>query len=40
VGNFAILWQEHRLRVFENRVVRGMLGRRMDEILGSWKKTA
>jgi hypothetical protein len=32
------LEEEHRLRVFENRVLRRMLGPKRDEIIGSWRK--
>jgi hypothetical protein len=30
--------EEHRLRVFENRVVRGMFGPKRDEVTGEWRK--
>jgi hypothetical protein len=33
-----ILREEHRLRVFENRVLRGILGPKRDEVTGSWRK--
>jgi hypothetical protein len=29
--------EERRLRVFENRVLRRMFGRKRDEITGEWK---
>jgi hypothetical protein len=29
---FLTLWEEHRLRVFENSVLRGMFGPRMEEV--------
>jgi hypothetical protein len=32
------LRKEHRLRVFENRVLRRMLGRKKDEVTGGWRK--
>jgi hypothetical protein len=32
------LREEHRLRVFENRVLRGMFGPKGDEVTGEWKK--
>jgi hypothetical protein len=32
------LREEHRLRVFENRVLRGMFGAKRDEITGEWRK--
>jgi hypothetical protein len=30
--------EEHRLRVFENRVLRGIFGHKRDEITGEWRK--
>jgi hypothetical protein len=32
------LREEHRLRVFENRVLRKMFGPKRDEIVGGWRK--
>ena len=32
------LREEHRLRVFENRVLRGMFGPKRGEITGEWRK--
>jgi hypothetical protein len=32
------LRKEHRLRVFENRVIRRMFGPKRDEITGEWRK--
>jgi hypothetical protein len=32
------LREEHRLRVFENRVVRRIFGPKRDEVTGEWKK--
>jgi hypothetical protein len=32
------LKEEHRLRVFENRVLRRIVGPRRDEVMGGWKK--
>jgi hypothetical protein len=32
------LREEHRLRVFENRVLRGMFGPKRDEVTGEWRK--
>jgi hypothetical protein len=29
---------EHRLRVFENRVLRGIFGHKRDEVTGEWRK--
>ena len=33
-----ILREERRLRVFENRVLRGIFGPRRDEVTGEWIK--
>ena len=33
-----ILREEHRLRVFENRVLRGRFGPKWDEVTGEWKR--
>ena len=32
------LKEEHRLRVFENRVLRRIFGARRDEVTGEWRK--
>jgi hypothetical protein len=32
------LWEEHRLRVFENRVLRRIFGLKRDEETGGWRK--
>jgi hypothetical protein len=32
------LWEEHRLRVFENRALRRMFGLKRVEVAGGWKK--
>jgi hypothetical protein len=32
------LREEHRLRVFENRVLRGMFGPKGHEVTGEWRK--
>jgi hypothetical protein len=32
------LREEHRLRVFENRVLRKIFGLKRDEIIGGWRK--
>jgi hypothetical protein len=32
------LKEEHRLRVFENRVLRGIFGPKRDEVTGEWRK--
>jgi hypothetical protein len=34
------LREERRLRVFENRVLRGIFELKGDEVIGDWKKTA
>jgi hypothetical protein len=30
--------EEHRLRVFENRVLRGIFGSKRDEVTGEWRR--
>ena len=36
---WSLLWkEERRLRVFENRVLRRVFGRRRDEVIGEWRK--
>jgi hypothetical protein len=32
------LREEHRLRVFESRVLRKIFGRKRDEMTGGWRK--
>jgi hypothetical protein len=32
------LREEHRLKVFQNRVLRGIFGPRRDEVTGEWRK--
>jgi hypothetical protein len=32
------LREEHRLRVFENRVLRRIIGPKRDEVTGKWRK--
>jgi hypothetical protein len=32
------LREEHRLRVFENRLLRWIFGPKKDEVMGEWKK--
>jgi hypothetical protein len=32
------LREEHRLRVFENRVMRRIVGPQRDEVTGGWRK--
>jgi hypothetical protein len=33
-----ILREEHRLRVFENRILRRIFGPKRDEVVGEWRK--
>jgi hypothetical protein len=33
-----MLREEHRLRVFENRVLRGIFGPKRDKVMGEWRK--
>jgi hypothetical protein len=35
---FLTLRKEHRLRVFENRVLRRIFGPKRDEVTGDWRK--
>jgi hypothetical protein len=35
---FLILREEHKLRVFENRVLRRIFGPKRDEVTGGWRK--
>jgi hypothetical protein len=35
---FLTLEEEHRLRVFENRVLRRMFGTKRGEVIGEWRK--
>jgi hypothetical protein len=35
---FLTLREEHRLRVFENRVLRRIFGPKKDEVTGGWRK--
>jgi hypothetical protein len=32
------LWEEHSLRVFENRVQRIIFGQKVDEVTGNWRQ--
>ena len=32
------MWEEHRLRVFENRVLRRIFGPKRDGVTGEWRK--
>jgi hypothetical protein len=38
MGVKLTLWEEHRLRVFENRVLRRIFGPKRDEAMGDWRK--
>jgi len=33
-----ILWEERKLRVFENMVLRRIFGPRRDEVMGKWRR--
>jgi hypothetical protein len=33
-----MLKEEHRLRVFDNRVLRKIFGPKRDEVIGDWRK--
>jgi hypothetical protein len=33
-----ILREEYKVRVFENRVLRGIFGAKRDEVTGGWRK--
>jgi hypothetical protein len=37
-GTESTLREEHRLRVFENRVLRRIFGPKRDEVMGGWRK--
>jgi hypothetical protein len=38
-GSWSLtLREEHRLRVFENRVLRRIFGLKRDEVIGGWRK--
>jgi hypothetical protein len=32
------IWEEHKLRVVENRVLRRIFGPKRDEVAGKWRK--
>jgi hypothetical protein len=32
------LWEEYRLKVFENRALRRIFGPKRDEVVGGWRK--
>jgi hypothetical protein len=34
---FLLLTEEHRLRVFENRILRRIFGPKRDEVTGGWR---
>jgi hypothetical protein len=33
-----VVSEEHRLKVFENRVLRGIFGPKRDEVTGEWRR--
>jgi hypothetical protein len=33
-----VLWEEHRLRVFVNMVLRSIFGPQRDEVTGDWRR--
>jgi hypothetical protein len=33
-----LVWEERRLRAFENRVRRSIFGQKTDEVIGGWRK--
>jgi hypothetical protein len=33
-----ILWEEHRVVMFEHRVLRGIFGPKREEVTGGWRK--
>jgi hypothetical protein len=35
---YLTLREDHRLRVFENRVLRRIFGQKMDDVTGEWRK--
>jgi len=36
---WSLIWRgEHKLRVFENRVLRRIFGLRRDKVTGEWRK--
>jgi hypothetical protein len=35
---YLTLTEEHRLRVFKNRVLRIIFGQKRDEVMGGWRK--
>jgi hypothetical protein len=35
---YLTLWEEHRLRVFENRILRRIFGPKRDEVTREWRK--
>jgi hypothetical protein len=37
VARSLTLWEEHRLRVFENRVLRRIFGPKRDEVVRVWR---
>jgi hypothetical protein len=37
-NKYSVLREEHRLRVFENRVLKRIFGPKRDEVTGEWRK--
>jgi hypothetical protein len=37
---FLTLREEHRVKVFENRMLRKIFRQKRDEVTGGWEKTA
>jgi hypothetical protein len=38
MGVSLTLWEGHRLRILENRVLRRIFGSKRDEVTGGWRK--
>jgi hypothetical protein len=38
LSSYILLREEHRLRLFENRVLRRIFGPKRDEVTGGWRK--
>jgi hypothetical protein len=34
----VVVWEERRVRVFENRALRRIFGPKTDEVTGEWRK--
>jgi hypothetical protein len=35
---FITLWEDHRLKVFENRMLRRIFGPEREEVVGDWRR--